>query len=54
VAAPAQQADQSSVHTVNTENELPKTASMLPALWMTGMGLVTAGILLGLITKRWF
>jgi hypothetical protein len=54
VAAPAQQADQSSVHTVNTESELPKTASMLPALWITGIGLVTAGILLGLITKRVF
>ena len=56
--APAQQADQSGVHTVNTEettsssNELPKTASMLPVLWMTGMWLVTAGMLLGLLAKR--
>jgi hypothetical protein len=56
--APAQQADQSGVHTVNTEettsssNELPKTASMLPVLWMMGMWLVTAGMLLGLLAKR--
>jgi len=51
VAAPSQQADQSAVHTVNSE-ELPKTASMLPVLWMMGLSLLTAGALLGLIAEQ--
>jgi uncharacterized surface anchored protein len=58
IAPPSQQADQSAIHKVNSEdtnttsNELPKTASMFPVLWITGMALLTAGALLGLIARR--
>lgn len=33
--------------------QLPKTASIMPKLWMTGMWLLTAGTLLALLAKRW-